>query len=141
MTRFAPKCRPISSKGPKSCKQLSWRKSTRPKPPGFALDASTLRNPMLRKPSQNLPKRLRNSQNDYKLQDSEKFNYGNSPSMTTPPTNRGGSRPGSGRKPTGRTGTTSSISMPPAVWTMLDAIRGELTRSAWIAGKIKNALK
>jgi len=55
---------------------------------------------------------------------------------------RGGARKGAGRKPgvgTGRTVTTSSINLPPELWDRLDALRGELTRSAWIAAKIKNA--
>jgi len=52
---------------------------------------------------------------------------------------RGGPREGAGRKPTGRTVTTSSINLPPELWGRLDALRGELTRSAWIATKIKNA--
>jgi hypothetical protein len=51
---------------------------------------------------------------------------------------RGGSRPGEGRKPTGRTVTTSSINLPPELWDKLDTIRGSVTRSAWIAAKIKN---
>lgn len=55
---------------------------------------------------------------------------------------KGGKREGAGRKPGsshGRTVTTSSISLPPDLWDKLDALRGELTRSAWIAAKIKNA--
>ena len=55
---------------------------------------------------------------------------------------RGGKREGAGRPPgsgTGRTVTTSSINLPPELWDKLDALRGELTRSAWIAAKIKNA--
>lgn len=55
---------------------------------------------------------------------------------------RGGKREGSGRKPgvgTGRTVTTSSINLPPMLWDKLDAIRGDVTRSAWIAAKIKAA--
>lgn len=51
----------------------------------------------------------------------------------------------SGRKPgagTGRTVTTSSINLPPELWAKLDAIRGDMmTRSAWIAAKIKQARK
>ena len=59
-----------------------------------------------------------------------------------PTPTRGGAREGAGRKPgtgTGRTVTTSSINLPPELWDKLDALRGELTRSAWIAAKIKNA--
>jgi hypothetical protein len=60
--------------------------------------------------------------------------------MTTPITaKRGGARAGSGRKATGRTVTTSSINLPPELWVILDALRGDLTRSAWVAGKIKEA--
>lgn len=51
---------------------------------------------------------------------------------------RGGAREGSGRKPTGRTVTTSSINLPPAMWAKLDALRGNSTRSAWIAAKIES---
>ena len=54
---------------------------------------------------------------------------------------RGGKREGAGRPPgtgTGRKVTTSSINLPPALWDKLDSLRGELTRSAWIAAKIKN---
>lgn len=58
-----------------------------------------------------------------------------------PKPTRGGSREGAGRKPTGRTVTTSSINLAPELWDKLDAIRGELTRSAWIAAKIKGAKK
>ena len=59
-----------------------------------------------------------------------------------PTPTRGGAREGAGRKPgsgAGRTVTTSSINLPPELWDKLDALRGELTRSAWIATKIKNA--
>lgn len=56
-----------------------------------------------------------------------------------PKPTRGGPREGAGRKPTGRTVTTSSINLPPELWDKLDALRGEITRSAWIATKIKNA--
>jgi hypothetical protein len=57
-------------------------------------------------------------------------------------TTRGGKREGAGRKPGsghGRTVTASSITLPPELWGKLDALRGEATRSAWIAAKIKNA--
>jgi hypothetical protein len=56
-------------------------------------------------------------------------------------TTRGGPREWAGRKPTGRTVTTSSISLAPELWDRLDALRGELTRSAWIAAMIDNAQK
>jgi hypothetical protein len=55
---------------------------------------------------------------------------------------RGGKREGAGRPPgsgTGRTVTTSSINLTPELWDRLDALREELTRSAWIAANIKNA--
>lgn len=57
---------------------------------------------------------------------------------------RGGARKGAGRKPgsgAGRTVITSSVSLPPDLWDKLDAIRGELTRSAWVAAKIKGTRK
>jgi hypothetical protein len=57
---------------------------------------------------------------------------------------RGGKREGSGRKPgvgAGRTVTTSSINLPPELWDKLDTLRGDMTRSAWIAAKIKGARK
>jgi len=59
-----------------------------------------------------------------------------------PTPTRGGARKGAGRKPgvgKGRTVTTSSINLPPELWSKLDAIRGKQTRSAWIAEKIKRA--
>ena len=62
--------------------------------------------------------------------------------MTTTKPTHGGHRPGSGRKPgsgTGRTVTTSSINLTPAMWDKLDAIRGDSSRSAWIAERIKKA--
>jgi hypothetical protein len=55
---------------------------------------------------------------------------------------RGGARKGAGRKAgsgTGRTVVTSSVNLPPELWAKLDALRGESTRSDWIAAKIKNA--
>lgn len=57
---------------------------------------------------------------------------------------RGGKREGSGRKPgvgTARKVTTSSINLPPELWDKLDSLRGDMTRSAWIAAKIKGARK
>jgi len=59
-----------------------------------------------------------------------------------PKPTRGGARKGAGRKPgkgKGRTVKTSSISLPPALWGKLDAIKGKRTRSGWIAEKIKHA--
>lgn len=58
------------------------------------------------------------------------------------PDPRGGKREGAGRPPgsgTGRTVTTSSINLPPELWAKLDALRGDSTRSAWIAEKIRRA--
>jgi len=55
----------------------------------------------------------------------------------------GGKRPGSGRKPgrgKGRTVRSSSITLTPALWARLDALRGDLTRSRWIAGRIDDAI-
>lgn len=71
---------------------------------------------------------------------------------------RGGYRPGSGRKPkppapakppakrgrpvtTGRVAVASSITLHPLEWAALDEQRGELTRSRWIAQKIKQGVE
>jgi len=54
----------------------------------------------------------------------------------------GGKREGAGRPKgsgKGRTVKTSSINLPPELWEKLDEVRGEKTRSAWIADKIKRA--
>jgi len=54
-------------------------------------------------------------------------------------TTRGGKRAGAGRKAGsghGRTVVSSSITLTPEQWVKLDAIRGEQTRSKWIAAKI-----
>jgi len=51
----------------------------------------------------------------------------------------GGARKGAGRPKgsgKGRTVKTSSINLPPAVWDKLDAIRGGLSRSKYIAETI-----
>lgn len=51
----------------------------------------------------------------------------------------GGKRAGAGRPKgsgKGRTVKTSSINLPPAVWEKLDAIRGDLSRSKYIAETI-----
>ena len=56
----------------------------------------------------------------------------------------GGKRKGAGRPKgsgKGRTVKTSSINLTPALWAKLDAIRGNLSRSAWISEKIKRARK
>ena len=55
---------------------------------------------------------------------------------------KGGKREGAGRKlgsGQGRTVTTSSISLPPTLWVKLDEIRGDNSRSAWVADKIKKS--
>jgi hypothetical protein len=49
---------------------------------------------------------------------------------------RGGTRPNAGRKPTGKTTATKSVSMPFAAWQQIDAQRGELSRGAWICRKL-----
>ncbi len=52
----------------------------------------------------------------------------------------GGKRAGAGRPKgsgKGRTVKTSSINLPPAVWEKLDAIRGGLSRSKYIAEQIE----
>lgn len=51
----------------------------------------------------------------------------------------GGKRAGAGRPKgsgKGRTVKTSSINLPPAVWDKLDSIRGDLSRSKYIAETI-----
>ena len=56
----------------------------------------------------------------------------------------GGKREGAGRKPgsgLGRTVKTSSINLPPELWNKLDELRGDKSRSAWVADKIKRARK
>jgi hypothetical protein len=54
----------------------------------------------------------------------------------------GGKRQNAGRKPgggKGRTVKTSSINLPPALWEKLDVLRGDQTRSGWIADRIRKA--
>jgi hypothetical protein len=51
----------------------------------------------------------------------------------------GGQRVGAGRPKgsgKGRTVKKSSITLTPALWERLDVLRGQKTRSAWIAEKI-----
>ena len=48
---------------------------------------------------------------------------------------RGGARKGAGRKPKhGVAVVTSSISMIPSAWTMLDSQRGDTSQGEWISG-------
>ena len=54
------------------------------------------------------------------------------------PNKQGGARPGAGRKP-GKTVVNSSITMEPHLWVKLDAIKGEKSRSAWIADRVRRA--
>jgi hypothetical protein len=57
---------------------------------------------------------------------------------------KGGKRKGAGRKPgsgKGRTAQTASISMAPELWEKADALRGQKSRSAWIAEKVRKAKK
>jgi hypothetical protein len=54
----------------------------------------------------------------------------------------GGARKGSGRKPGVRKApptATSSLRMRTATWAKLDAMRGNVSRSRWIAGMIEGA--
>jgi hypothetical protein len=54
----------------------------------------------------------------------------------------GGARKGSGRKPGVRKApptATSSLRMRAETWAKLDAIRGSVSRSRWIAGMIEGA--
>jgi hypothetical protein len=55
---------------------------------------------------------------------------------------RGGKRAGAGRpKGTGkgRTVETRSVSMPPAMWDKLDALRGDRSRGEWISEWVQKA--
>ncbi len=53
------------------------------------------------------------------------------------PKGRGGKRDGAGRKRAREEAvTTSSISLTPSGWDMLDAQRGQASRSEWIFGLI-----
>ena len=59
-------------------------------------------------------------------------------------TTRGGKREGAGRplgSGQGRKVVTSSINLTPDLWAKLDDLRGDKSRSAWIAEKIKRARK
>ena len=54
----------------------------------------------------------------------------------------GGPRKGSGRKPgsgKGRTVQSRTITLKGPLWTRLDHLRGDMTRSAWIAAQINKA--
>jgi len=53
----------------------------------------------------------------------------------------GGPRKGAGRKPTGKTVVTRSVSMPPAVWQAIDRQRGTLSRGKWIAALVARKTK
>jgi len=57
-------------------------------------------------------------------------------SMTLKP-HHGGKRPNAGRKPTGKTVVTRSVSMPPEVWDAIDAKRGKASRGVFIAAAVK----
>jgi hypothetical protein len=48
----------------------------------------------------------------------------------------GGARKGAGRKPTGRTVITRSVSMPPTAWQEIDAMRGKHSRGSFIANRL-----
>jgi hypothetical protein len=53
----------------------------------------------------------------------------------------GGKRPNAGRKPTGKTVVTRSVSMPPAVWDAIDRQRGMMSRGKWIAALVARKTK
>ena len=59
----------------------------------------------------------------------------------TPDKKHGGTRPNAGRKPTGKTVTTRSVSMPPAVWNLIDSKRGTLSRGKWLASLVAKRTK
>lgn len=55
---------------------------------------------------------------------------------------RGGKRPGAGRPSgsgKGRTVATVSITLPPELRDKLDRIRGQQSRGAWVADRIRRA--
>ena len=52
-----------------------------------------------------------------------------------PPTH-GGNRPGAGRKATGKTTVSRTVSMPGETWAALDDARGAQPRGVFIAGKL-----
>ena len=52
------------------------------------------------------------------------------------PKQRGGKRPGSGRKPTGRTRKAVTVNFPPVLLKRIDTVRGNTNRSAYIASKL-----
>lgn len=54
---------------------------------------------------------------------------------------RGGARPNSGRKPTGKVVLQTTITLHPALMERMDALRGPISRSSWIASKIKSTRK
>ena len=53
----------------------------------------------------------------------------------------GGSRPNAGRKPTGKTTITRSVSMPPDAWQAIDRQRGTLSRGKWLAALVARKTK
>jgi len=58
------------------------------------------------------------------------------------PRGRNGGRPkGSGLKPEGEKAVTRSVSMPPALWSRIDALRGERSRGEFIASLVAGAAK
>jgi len=54
-----------------------------------------------------------------------------------PKVKRGGKREGSGRKPKESAVITSSITLPPELWERLDALRGDQSRGAFLAEKLR----
>ena len=51
-----------------------------------------------------------------------------------PKPTHGGNRPGAGRKPTGKTTVSRTVSMPARTWAALDDARGAQPRGIFIAG-------
>jgi hypothetical protein len=49
----------------------------------------------------------------------------------------GGARKGAGRKPTGRTVITRSVSMPPEEWDFLDHIRCGISRGQFVTAMLR----
>lgn len=62
--------------------------------------------------------------------------------MTTRKTGSGGIRPGAGRPrgtTRGRHSVSRSITLPVPDWDLMDDLRGSLTRSKWVLGRVRGS--